>query len=170
MSCTRAITTATSDELTRKNVAGGDEDPRQVGGGEVELLVDARDAVSACSTNALAVSVTTYCEALKRSLSGALRWIRSAAKLAQIRATTAQAGPATSSAAKAKVVEVVTSPSAPRVTTFKEMSSPANAQTANSMTSGVNSLDRLSPSRMKTDRAAQRTEDDHRGDVGLERR
>ena len=106
--------------------------------------------VRACSTSALAVSVTTYCEALKRSLSGALRWIRSAAKLAQIRATTAQAGPATSSAAKANVVEVVTSPSAPRVTTFNEMSSPANAQTANSMTSGVNSRERLSPSRTKT--------------------
>jgi hypothetical protein len=106
--------------------------------------------VSPSNTSALAVSVTTYCAALKRSLSGALRWIRSAAKLAQIRATIAQAGPATSSAAKAKVVEVVTSPSAPRVTTLREISSPANAQTANSMTSAVNSLSRLLPSLTKT--------------------
>jgi hypothetical protein len=79
-----------------------------------------------------------------------LRWIRSAAKLAQISATIAQAGPATSSAANAKVVEVVTSPSAPRVTTLREISSPANAQTAKSMTSAVNSRERLSPSRAKT--------------------
>ena len=107
-------------------------------------------SVKTASTAAAAVSEITYCEALNSSFSGALRWMTSAAKLAQISATTAHAGPATSRIANANVVEVVTSPSAPRVTTFSEISSPANAQPANSMTSGVSSRERLLPSREKT--------------------
>ena len=62
----------------------------------------------------------------------------------------AHAGPAISSAANANAVEVVTSPSVPRLTIFNEISSPANAQAASSMTCGVRSRERLSPSWAKT--------------------
>ena len=67
---------------------------------------------------------------------GALPRMASAAKLAPTSATNAQAGPATSMAANAKVVEVVTSPSTPRVTTFSGTSSPISAQAAKSKISG----------------------------------
>ena len=141
---------ATSEELTRKKTVAAARMPGRSEGAKWNCSPTRGTSVKAPSTSAAAVSVITYCEALNSSLSGALRWMTSAAKLAQISATTAHAGPAASRAANAKVVEVVTSPSAPRVTTFSEISSPANAQAAKSMTSGVSSRERLLPSREKT--------------------
>jgi hypothetical protein len=115
--------------------------------------------VSASSASQLAASAIAYCDALNSNLGAALRWTRSAAALAQTRETTAQAGPAITSPARANVADVVTSATAPRLTALSEISSPAKAHSASSMTCGVISRERFAPSWAKTaaQHAAPRT-------------
>src|SRR4051812_30843703 len=112
------MTVATSTELTTKKTEAAARMPGRSEGAKWNSAPTRGAPVSRFSVTAAAVSVIAYWLLLNSSLVGALPRIESAAKLAPTSATNAHAGPATSIAAKAKVVEVVTSPSTPRVTTF----------------------------------------------------
>ena len=77
---------------------------------------------------------------LKASFFASLRRCRSTTTLAITSAISAASGPPASSAANMKHVEVVISPSAPRVNTFSGRKSPLSAHSANSPISGVRTM------------------------------
>src|SRR6185295_16577716 len=122
------MTVATSTELTTKKTEAAARMPGRSSGAKWNSAPTRGTPVRKCSATAAAVIVIAYWLLLKSSLVGALPRMASAAKLAPTSATNAQAGPATSMAANANVVEVVTSPSTPRVTTLSGTSSPISAQ------------------------------------------
>ena len=101
-------------------------------------------SVSRTRTTEAADTDTEYCAALKAIFLTALPLIVSAMMLAPIRPTSATAGPPASIRASAKQVEVVTSPSDPRVWTLSGTSSPTSAQRAKRPSSGVRSWSRVS--------------------------
>ena len=97
-----------------------------------------------CSSTEAAATETAYCAALKASFLAGLPLIRSATMQAPTRPTMATAGPPASISASAKQVEVVTSPSDPRVWTLSGTSSPTSAHSAKRASSGVSSRSRVS--------------------------
>jgi hypothetical protein len=104
---------------------------------------DSGTSVNTSSSEAAATE-TAYCAALKATFLAGLPLIVSATMLPPTRPTIATAGPPASIIASAKHVEVVTSPSDPRVWTLSGTSSPTSAQIANSASSGVSRPCRVS--------------------------
>ena len=88
------------------------------------------------SSSDAAATEIAYCAALKAIFLTCLPLIVSAMMLAASRPAMPTAGPPASISASAKQVEVVTSPSDPRVWTFSGISSPTRAQRANRASSG----------------------------------
>jgi hypothetical protein len=100
--------------------------------------------VVSASTAAAAATEIEYWAALKATFCAGLRLTTSATTLAASRPTRATAGPPASISASAKQVEVVTSPSEPRVWTFSGISSPARAHSENSASSAEKRLSSVS--------------------------
>ena len=101
-------------------------------------------SVSVTRTSDAAATETEYWAALKAIFLTGLPLIVSATMLAPTRPASATAGPPASISASAKQVEVVTSPSDPRVWTLRGTISPTSAQRAKRPSSGVRSWSSVS--------------------------
>ena len=153
--------------LTRKKTAAASRMPGRSVGSEVgSRRARAARRSAARARRRRAATVIAYWHALKSSLMGALRRDASASTLAPTERHEAHAGPATSIAANANVVEVVTSPSAPRVTTFSGTKLADEARRAKkTSTSGGAETARRAPSTDEDHLRHSRADRDDGGDV-----
>ena len=115
-----------------------------------------------------AATVIASCARLKADFLSSLRRCTSTTTLAMTSAISAASGPPASSAANMKHVEVVISPSAPRVKTLSGRKSPISAQIANSAISGVRTRESRHAVEHDPD-TAHRADQDDGGDVRVQR-
>src|SRR4051812_25544309 len=145
------MTVATSAVLKMKNVAAASRMPGRSSG--ARCGAGRGSPVASCMTAPAAAMVIAYCAMLNATFLSGLRRMPSGSRLAPASARDEASGPAAIIAASAKQVEVVTSPSAPRVKTFSGRNSPTRAKSAKMATSGDRS-NRRSPAPSTPSRTA----------------